>query len=57
MAAGDTGADDPPGRIADHGALGAARLLLAIDGLDDPTGGIPHHLPAALGGRIRGENE
>lgn len=41
-------AGDPARGIANHGPLGSARLLLPLDGLDDPPGGIPNHFPASV---------
>ena len=41
-------ADDPSGSIADHGALRARRLLLALDGLNHPPRSVTNHLPAGL---------
>ncbi len=54
---GRGGADDPPGRIADQCPLGAARLLLAINGLNHAPRTVTNHLPAGLGGGEGGEKE
>lgn len=41
-------AGDPPGSIANDRPFRPARLLLALDDLDDPPGGVANHLAAGL---------
>jgi hypothetical protein len=52
---GGGGADQPTRCIADHGSLSSFRLLLTLNGLDDPPGRIADHFAAGLGRGKRGE--